>query len=296
MPYDPDFIPGVHIPLPDMSDAVRGTAFNNGQPIERTRFSILFNQDRGFAFCTAHNINGADVIPEGRIRRRSFVLDPDVPSAFQVDNDRGYRGVPTTEDNPWDRGHMVRRRSLHWGDIDEAVRADRESSFWTNIAPQHGRLHDTAWGDIEDFMLDVADDDGSRAAVFQAPVLTPHDPAHLNMPNEQPIQIPAGFWKVMAVRHQGELRAAAFLVWQRDFDKPEPETFDPVLEQIRVTTIEFLTGLSFPQILRDADPFHFSSQPAIAPTAAVGGTAGRRFVRPPQSRPTFIRSAQDILL
>jgi endonuclease G len=292
MPYNPTFIPGCNIPLPELSEELKPSAFNGGQPIEHTRFSIVFNQDRGFAFLTAHNIDGGNLIPAGQIDRKSFVFDPDVPNNFQIDNDRGYHI------NRWDRGHLVRRRSLHWGNFNDAVAANRQSFFWTNIAPQHETLHDTAWGKVEDFILEISDDTSLATAVFQAPVLTPHDPAHQNKPNEQPIQIPAGFWKVVAIKHQGELRAAAFLIWQRDFDKPEPETFDPVLEQVRITTVEFLTGLSFPQVLRDADPFHYSAQLSAAPGLAAAGPRATRLRTgpPPDQRPTFIRTADDIRL
>lgn len=295
MSYNPAFIPDVEIPLPELGEALLPSAFDGGQPVEHERFSIIFNQDRGFAFVTAHNIDGATIIPAGQIPRKGFRFDPDVPNDIQVDNERGYLH------NPWDRGHLVRRRSLHWGDLDDAEVADRQSSFWTNIAPQHETLHDTAWGDIEDFIFEVAD--GRRASVFQGPVLTQHDPVHQNGADEVPIRIPAGFWKIVLIEHQERLRAAAFLVWQRDFDKPEPESFDPVLEQVRVTTIEFLTGLSFPQVVRDADPFHFSEEGEIeAEAAAIPGRvvpalrAAARRARPPVTRPAFILSAEDIRL
>ena len=37
------------------------------------------------------------------------------------------------------------------------------------------------------------------------------------------------------------MRSAGFLVWQRDYDSEEPLPFEPVLEQVRLTTIEVLT-------------------------------------------------------
>ena len=91
-------------------------------------------------------------------------------------------------------------------------------------------------------------------------MLSVDDPVLINEPGERPLQIPAGFWKIVALRHEGALRIAAFLVWQRDFDRAAPVTFDPVLEQVRLTTIEFLTGLSFAG-LWDADPLRPSDGP-----------------------------------
>ena len=197
MGYDPSFIPGHQIPLPTLDSALRPELFNHGQPIEDTRFSIIFNEQRGFAHLTAHNIDGTTIVPAGTIERKSFVFDPPVPRAIQIDNDRGYH------DNAWDRGHLVRRRSLHRGNVQAAVKADRESSYWTNIAPQHETLHSHAWGKIEDLMFAIAQDPLRQAAVFQAPVLTPHDVPFQNKPNESPFQLPAGFWKIVVMSARG---------------------------------------------------------------------------------------------
>lgn len=251
MGYDPNIIQGSQIPVPILGERTRASAFDNGALIDHHRYSVVFNSERGFAIFTAHNIDGATIIPSGVIPRKDrFRLDPDVPSNLQVDNDRGY------VNNPWDRGHLVRRRALHWGDQGDAEKADNESYFWTNIAPQHEKLQDSAWGKIENWMLDFADNNDKQACVFTGPVYALDDPEFQNRPDEVPIKIPAGFWKVFVIKRRTDIRTAGFLVWQRDFDKPEPETFDPVLEQVRITTIEFLAGLSFGN-LRDADPLHF---------------------------------------
>ena len=206
-----------------------------------------------------------------------------MPNEFQVDNDQGY------SHNPWDRGHLVRRRALHWRDQAEAKEADRESFFWTNIAPQHENLHDTAWGSIEDWMLEAADDADHKACVFTGPVLTPEDPEHTNRPGEQPIRIPAGFWKIFATMHQGQLTVAAFIVWQRDFDQPEPVEFDPILEQVRLTTLEHLTGLGF-GMLRNLDPLRFGAElERVGPRMTTRRATARK-------RSAVITDASDIFL
>ena len=284
MPYDPNFIPGQEVSLPTLTNSVQSVAFNGGIPVSHTRFSIVFNQQRGFAIYTAHNIDGATIIPEGEIPRNDrFRLDPDIPRHLQVDNDRGYLK------NPWDRGHLVRRRSLHWDDIAQAQEADSQSFFWTNIAPQHENLHDTAWGSIEDWIFDVSDDADRKSCVFTGPVFTATDPEHVNQVGEIPIRIPSGFWKIIALKNHNELVAAAFLVWQRDFDRPEPVEFDPILEQVRVTTLEFLTGLSFVG-LRDADPLRFGAQ--------LDRIGARRRIRAASARKrsATITCPQDILI
>ncbi|MDA7980485.1 MAG: DNA/RNA non-specific endonuclease, partial [Pirellulales bacterium] len=256
MPYDPEFITGHEVALPKLLPSLQSVAFNGGNSIGHTRFSVVFHQRRGFAIYTAHNIDGETIIDEEVIPRRDrFRFDPHVARHLQVDNDRGYRG----EHNLWDRGHLVRRRSLHWGPQGEAEEADSESYFWTNIAPQHSRLHDTAWGMIEDWIFEATDRSDSSACVFTGPVYTEADPERINAPGELPIRIPAGYWKIIAIVHRQQMTAAGFLVWQRDYDRDEPLEFDPILEQVRVTTLEFLTGLSFLS-LRQADLLRFGAQ------------------------------------
>ncbi|MEN8040974.1 MAG: DNA/RNA non-specific endonuclease [Actinomycetota bacterium] len=251
--YDENFIGGDPVRLPTLSTRLQEAAFNGGTPVDHERFSLIFSKERGLAIVTAHTIDGATLIPAGQIARNDrFRLDDQVDREHQIDNDRGY------VNNPWDRGHLVRRRSLHWGNEQEAREADRQSYFWTNIAPQHEDLHDTAWGPIEDWMLDRAESGNQRAAVFTGPVMTPDDPVHQNRPGEDPIQIPAGFWKIIVIPFGGARTVAAFLVWQRDHDSEDPVTFDPLLEQVRLTTIEFLTGLSFAD-LRGLDPLRFGT-------------------------------------
>jgi len=260
MPYDPEFIAGHNIPLPAPNDRVTALAFE-GDYVHHSRHSLLFNEERGFAFVSAHNIDGA-TLSSDQFTTRSFKNDQRIqPVSLQVDRNRGYR---QSQDgvfgpNPWDQGHLARRKSLSWGEEEDARIAERESDLWSNIAPQHGNLHDDAWGKIEDWMLDRVVDDSRRACVFTGPVFTEDDPEHKNGPEEVPIRIPAGFWKVISVELAGAMRSAGFLVWQRDYDRVEPLPFAPVLEQVRLTTIEVLTGLTFPE-LRQFDPLLFDRQ------------------------------------
>lgn len=284
MPYDPEFIPGHSVPLPVPGERVTALSFT-GDYIHHSRHSLLFNEERGFAFVSAHNIDGAS-LASPQHTGRSFKNDPKIqPTSLQVDKDRGYRtsAVNGLGPNPWDQGHLARRKSLSWGDVQHASIAERESDMWSNIAPQHENLHDDAWAEIEDWMLDRVADDGHRACVFTGPVFTEDDPEHKNGPNEDPIRIPAGFWKVMSVAMAGQMRSAGFLVWQRDYDSDEPLGFSPVLEQVRLTTIEVLTGLTFPS-LRQFDPLLFDLQSSTRARAVAQARDNlRRQITPQQS-------------
>ena len=95
--------------------------------------------------------------------------------------------------------------------------------------------------------------------------------------------------KIIAIKNAGALRAATFLTWQRDFDRPQPLEFDPILEQVRLTTVEHLTGLSF-GALHDADPLRFG-----ATLEEVDGTRRVR-ANSARSRSAAITCAGDIML
>lgn len=276
MPYDPNFIAGLTIPLPTPNLRVLQSAFG-GDYMHHSRHSLLFNQNRGFAFVSANNVDGS-AMPSSQYTSRSFKRDPLIqPFSLQVDRDRGYRESATLGlgPNPWDQGHLARRKSMSWGAEADARIAERESDMWSNIVPQHENLHDDSWGRIEDWMLERVQGQQERACVFTGPVFTVDDPTHINGPNEAPINIPAGFWKVISVELDGVMRAAGFLVWQRDYDSDEPLPFAPVLEQVRLTTIEVLTGLTFPA-LRAFDPLLFHT---AQPVSAVTTSNARAIVR-----------------
>lgn len=274
MSYDPGFVHGFEVSMPRLNERLLPDAFNDGTPADHTRFSLVFNESRGFAFFTAHNVDGASLLPSGTIPRDdNFRLDPLVTPEIQVNDNRGYR------QNPWDRGHLVRRTSLHWGDEDEAREADSQSFFWSNIAPQHHRLHSSAWGRIERWILAEVATEHRRACVFTGPVFTPDDPLVDNQQGEPSFRLPAGFWKVMATRDGDRRIGAGFLVWQRDYASNRPVSFSPVLEQVRITTIEHLTGLSFAD-LREADPLLFSrADRSIGPRAIPAVPAPRASTR-----------------
>jgi len=258
--YDANFLPGRTIDLPTLLPAVAADAWNDGTPIDHTHHSVGISRERALAIYSATNVDGEHIV--GSIPRRDFTFDPDVPRQIQIDDDRGYKGFPTPDANPWDRGHLARRVDVHWPTREIALLAERDAAFWTNISPQHRRLNQGPWGDVEDWLLDLAEGQ-RRMSVFTGPVFTSTDLVWRNRDDELEIRIPAGYWKIGLFNHDGRLRAAAFLIWQTDVvasvDDFDPDTFDPVLEQVRVTTIEHLAGLSFGDTVRLADPLHFGA-------------------------------------
>ena len=273
--YREDFLAGQLVPLPTMRPDVAAVAEG---PIHHSRFSLVQHRERHLAIFTAHNVEGTSHI-DGIPREDDFRFDPLVEEAIQVDNERGYLH------NPWDRGHLVRRESMHWGDRAQAVQADNETFLWTNIAPQHHDLHHGAWGKIERWLLDRIEGTEQSACIFTGPYMTQFDTAIVNAPGLDPVLLPAGYWKVGVIAGLTAPRAVAFISLHRDFGSAIPASFTPTLDQVRVTLIEHLTGLDFGE-LRHLDPLHEHAAPSVSPTLP---TAARRETR-------SVSSAADIVL
>ncbi len=83
--------------------------------------------------------------------------------------------------------------------------------------------------------------------------------------------------------------AVAFSVWQRDYDSLDPVPFDPILEQVCLTTRKYSTGLSF-GALQLADPLR------TAPDTVERGGRVRIRAASALRRPDVVTQAQDIVL
>jgi endonuclease G len=194
--YDPDFL-GIEVPIPHLATP-EATVL-----LHYLHFSVLFRPDRRFAAVTALAMDGARLIQIDRESDR-WLLDPRLPAAQQT-------GRAVYEDNDLDRGHLVRRTSAVWGDsVEEAQRANDDTFYWTNAAPQAGRFNKgrQLWLGLEDFVQKHADTFDRKLAVLAGPVLDPRDPPYRG------IQVPLRFWKVVAFVQDGALAATGYLLDQ----------------------------------------------------------------------------------
>jgi endonuclease G, mitochondrial len=256
--YDPRFLGSgaAEVPLPALSDALVPLTAVNSMAAADPRyvlpyhhFSVVLNQERKLAFYTAVNIDGASGV---RLRREPdrWFFDPRVPEGQQT-------GEAVYQDNPLDRGHLVRRLDPAWGATPAAAKIANDDTFhFTNCTPQH---HDfnagrTLWAGLENYVLDNADNLKFRVNVFSGPVFAADDEQYRG------VQLPRQFWKVVAmVKQGGELSATAYLLSQEELIKglevaPEAFSYGAYRTyQVKVSQIEGLTGLSFGS-LAGADP------------------------------------------
>jgi endonuclease G, mitochondrial len=234
--YDPEFL-GSRIDVPQLTEPTESPV------VAHTHFSLQMDQARRFASWVAWNIDGGSLKALSRKRIR-FVLDPQVPDGHQV-GDELYR------DNDLDRGHLARRADLLWGDLAEAKRANVDSFFFTNITPQMNDFNQSVragvWGQLEDAVFADVEVEDLRVSVFGGPVFQADDRRYRG------VQLPREYWKVLAFREQGTLRARGFLLTQNIDQLEALELGEFRVFQLPLTRLENRTGLRFDGAVRAAD-------------------------------------------
>lgn len=277
--YDPDFL-GLTIPEPGLSTALKRDAvnFEKGQTIPYTHFSVCLSASRRMARYVAWNIDGARIV---KLPRTGFALDPRIDEAHQWGNEL-YSG------NNLDRGHIARRADLCWGEVEEARQANRDSFFYTNIAPQHQGFNQSSrsglWGELEDHVFEGAEVADLRLSVQGGPIFADDDI------NYREARIPRAFWKLVAWRAEdGEPRLAAFILTQADLlNDLEALSFEPFrLYQVGLDELAERTGLDF-EGFPDADLLQHPER-AGRPSAAEA-------LATPRGQVLEIRRAEDLLI
>ena len=205
-----------------------------------THFSIVMSKSRRLAYYTVVNIDGNQLMKIGR--NDKWYLDSRIETEYQC-------GPELYKNNSLDRGHLVRRRDPVWGD--SAKKANEDTFHFTNCAPQESKLNQKSWLDLENYILDNAENSNLKVTVFTGPVFRMDDIIYRG------VQIPAEFWKIaVIVKKDGNLSATAYLQTQKnliedlEFAYGEYKTY-----QVPISKIEAITGLDF-EDLRNFDPLN----------------------------------------
>ncbi len=264
--YEPDFLGGQHrIPLPALAeDLLPLVALNREEThdpfvLPYHHFSVIMNRERGIAFVTAANIDGKR---HRNIKRETdrWFADPRIGEDEQIQND-AYADTEN-EENPLDRGHLVRRLDPTWGSAAQAKAANDDTFHWTNCSPQHKGFNRnrTTWGGVENHILKQARDEDKRLTVFTGPIFRDTD-WDLTLENGTRVIIPDEYWKVVAmIRADGGLSATGYVIsQQRHLDDWLEATFTAETFQRPIRQIEAETGISFHD-LRDHDPLESDTE------------------------------------
>lgn len=307
--YDENFL-GFMVPLPKPTgkSAEQVLVFGkNGETIRKyTHHSIIMNRERKMCMLTANNIDGPTLRED--VNRSKWDIDPVIGAGNQLDE-------KVYSNNILDKGHMVRRRDVVWGDKETASKANNETFLYPNAVPQHAKLNQEKWNDLENWLLQRADRDKQRLSVFTAPIFSDSDMSYRGE------KIPSKFFKVVVLKREvdHQVAATAFIMSQEELlsnlDKqkqPEngkresdanipTETVAPY--QVTIEQVEKMTGIDFGD-LKDVDPYALFQEKQKTELAKGTGTSpysaylADSFTTAdfPDLFPHYINTANDIII
>ncbi|MCP5304945.1 MAG: DNA/RNA non-specific endonuclease [Chromatiaceae bacterium] len=265
--YDPDFLGtnALSVPLPEFGTwaddiaEVEGTA---DKVLRYHNFSVVQSMSRRLPLVTAVNIDGAQTV---RLKRKGkWRFDGRLDEAHQIGN-------ALYASNPFDRGHMVRRRDPGWGPNAQAAEID--TFHYTNCVPQHEDLNQKDWLGLEDYVLEAAETRDFRVSVLTGPVFRDTDKRLKQGVDTADVRIPEEFWKVVAMVDvgTGQLSATGYVLSHGPMIRGLVESAfvygSYKTYQVRIALIAEQTGLDFGALLQ-ADPLG-ADLPQEAPFSVV---------------------------
>jgi endonuclease G len=229
-------------------------------------YSAVVSKSRKFPYFTASNIDGT--LFKKVNRKDNWRKDPRIDEASQWGPE-----LYKAKHSDFDRGHMTKREDVQWGvTVLDATNAADSTFYYTNAVPQHAKLNQRIWADLEDYILHTeAVRDDLRICVFTGPVLSDQDPLFVTPVQNVHLKIPFLFWKVVVFpKSDGKLYRTGFIMGQKSLleqnkiveTTPEvPEEFEVQTDesklfmefkeadtfQVSIATIEQLTGLTLPK-------------------------------------------------
>ena len=278
------------VPLPKIPSSLKSkiatlTDSSSQSELKYFNYSVVMNKERKLAFFSCVNIDGGQQQDVGKREGDSWKRDPRIDDNFQI-GDEFYRKQSTLEAdrtaNPFDRGHLVRRLDATWGGtVAEAKEHGDDSFHFTNASPQFFSFNQgkQLWAGLEDFTRDVLLKDEEKGIVMNGPVFDGPDAVNADLPDpagpphQDPtfggVSIPKYFWKILITKGDSGLKAAAFLMSQRnlimDIDRiKEADMLEKFTEedvrvfQVSMADLTKLTKLDFGN-LADADSHEATS-------------------------------------
>lgn len=265
--YDSKFLPGFDVPVPL---APAGEVLKEGNQVRVLKYhhySLVMHKKRRLVMWSAANV---DYSESKRWRSRddfgedTWKPDPRIAIETQIEDLEFYE--PAAK---FDRGHIVRRDDVAWGDTKKEEEFGNSDSFhWTNCTPQHEGFNRDAfgykgiWGGLENHIAKQAGFLQNVLIVFAGPVLATSDPKR-DFGSGIKVQVPIVFWKVVvAVEEVGgnrNLRAYGFLLdqtdaieqygWEARFKAGKFQE-----HQVGLAAITTRTRVTFKPLLHAADP------------------------------------------
>lgn len=257
--YDPDFLPGFSIGLPQPRPALAARLAPRIDGVEGyllpfNHFTTAVHARRRMPIFAAVNIDGASKAALGSLpkRRPPWSYDPRLAEDHQLDD--------SIHSNMLQRGHLAARDFIYWGA--DADIADVHSFTLSNVCPQMATFNgQREWSRLESSIMRLAETGRMNVTVFMGPILSRKDPLYDDLRSENSdatvgsgIRLPTRFWYIALWVKAGVLTRRCYLLDQGDdIDVVEGgleldiETPATVVETT-VENIAKLTGLDFPDL------------------------------------------------
>ena len=245
-----------------LGNVVTGDLLRDEMILDYPNYSVVMNQQTRQALYSAGNV---DFASRNKGQGRNFRTDSRIKLSEQLDNIY-YKDLNGRE-NPYDRGHLMRRGAIAWGETQKLANdASRDSCYFTNISLQHKNFNQDEWNALETEIQKLERDLDNKFNIFTGPIFTAMDRFIMPTPELEPGRIPSAFWKIIAYvgKDSQKIESQAFIVWQDDIaisamnqvrGNNEIDVF--AMYQTSTTMVENLTGLTFPQIRFDSNPLFF---------------------------------------
>ncbi len=247
--------------------------------LDYIHYSVVMSKIRRFAYFSAVNIDGKKWVDNDR--SGTWKRDSRIKEQFG-------RELYNADRSDFDKGHLVKREDPEWGDKTTALNAGENTFIYTNCVPQHRKLNQNIWEELENNVLHKgAVSNKLKISVFTGPVLSENDGIFITRVNNEEVKIPNLFWKIIIwVKSDGKTYAVGFVQSQEKYllddgiikKQPIPSKAgiraagdDDFFEhikfrdgntyQVRIDDIESLTGLKFdwPAVIKP----YISSGPSL---------------------------------
>ena len=266
--YDENFLAGtVRVPMPEAVDpAVLAPLKAGGVRLDYQNFSLIMHARRRLAVVTASNVTeelalrepapDRDYSRKGLFSERWFA-DHRLDAQYQLPD-----SFYTKDGGAFDKGHIVRRDDVAWGEqFDTLLKGNVDSFHVTNCSPQVAGYNRSDsgvdnWGDLENHVL--AEAASERLCVFAGPVLDEDDRIFVGRGADGAVlraRVPCSFWKVVVARTADGIAAFGFVLEQNLADVSlEFAVAEEFIKSLRpLSLIETLAGIVFDASLHEAD-------------------------------------------
>lgn len=248
------------VPLPVLQEDLKVDLFTNDEfltgVIPYINYSVALSSTRQFAFYSASNIDGSSF---QKVPRKDYWRKDSRLTGGQWGQE-----LYSAKNADFDRGHLTKREDVQWGATSGlALKAADSTFYFPNAVPQHKKLNRDVWRSLEDYILHTETTKKKlRICVITGPVLNHNDPDFVTAVNDNFVQLPLHFWKLVyftkedfqlyrvgfIMSHQSLLKEAGIISDLESLSDQEElflEFKKSATYQVNISFIEQITNLQF---------------------------------------------------